>query len=302
MAVRPGDMLDPQRAKLLKEHFNLLVAENTMKMQYLRPTPTFWNWGDVDMLVNFAEANKMKAKGHTFIWHAQNPPFIMGLNSREAALKAMTETITETLTRYKGRIAEYDVCNEVFEEDGTLRNSVWMRNIGAEYIDIAFQTARAADPSVKLILNDYNNEYAGTAKADAFYALVKSMVERGIPIDGVGLQLHMMAKHPINETALRETIRRFRDLGLTVSFTEVDVRIQSPVTPDKEAEQESVYATLLGIAMDEPNVKSFILWGYTDAQSWIPATFGGYDSAHLFDREMKPKKVYRTLMDMIKAK
>ncbi len=302
VAVRPSDMLYPERAELLADHFNILVAENTMKMQYLRPNPTFWNWSDIDQLINFAEEHKMKIKGHTFIWHSQNSGFVSSLNTREDALKVLRETITETLTRYKGRIAEYDICNEIFEENGTLRDSVWMRTIGPEYVDIAFQTAREADPSVKLLLNDYNNEYAGTAKADAFYNLVKYMVERGIPIDGVGFQMHMIAKDPIKEAALLANIRRFNDLGLTVSFTEVDVRIQMPVTPEKEAQQEAAYKTLLRIAMEEPNVKSFILWGYTDLQSWIPATFGGYGSAHLFDDKFQPKPVYHTLMDMIKAK
>ena len=302
VAVRPSDMLFPERAKLLTDHFNILVSENNFKMQHLRPNANFWNWGDVDQLINFAEEHKMKVKGHTFIWHSQNSGFVSNLKTREDALKVLKETITETLTRYKGRIAEYDVCNEIFEEDGTLRNSVWMRNIGPEYIDIAFQTAREADPSVKLFLNDYSNEYAGTAKADAFYTLVKSMVERGIPIDGVGFQMHMIAEDPIKEAALLSNIRRFNDLGLTVSFTEVDVRIKMPVTPEKEAEQEAAYKTLLRIAMEEPNVKSFIMWGYTDAQSWIPASFGGYGSAHLFDDKFQPKPLYFTLMDMIKAK
>lgn len=302
VAVRPGDLLDASKADLIKENFNVLVTENTMKLQYLRPSKTFWNWSDVDTLVAFAKENKMKVRGHTFIWHQQNPAFIGGLTTREEALAVMKETITETLSRYKGVFSDYDVCNEVFNEDGTLRDTVWLRAIGTDYIDIAFKTAREADPGLKLILNDYNNEYAGSPKGDAFYEYVKGMVARGIPIDGVGFQLHMMAQQPIQEEALRANIARFRELGLSVVFTEVDVRIKLPVTPEKEAEQTEVYAKLMEIALDEPNVNYVVLWGYTDSQSWIPAAFGGFGSAHLFTGDNKPKPVFTTVTDLIKAR
>ena len=124
VAVRPSDMLYPERAELLADHFNILVSENNFKMQHLRPNANFWNWGDVDQLINFAEEHKMKVKGHTFIWHSQNSGFVSSLNTREDALKVLKETITETLTRYKGRIAEYDVCNEIFEDNGIGRAHV----------------------------------------------------------------------------------------------------------------------------------------------------------------------------------
>ncbi|MCX7655172.1 MAG: endo-1,4-beta-xylanase [Treponemataceae bacterium] len=301
VAIRPGDLLDPKDSKLLKDNFNILVAENIMKLQYLRPTATFWNWSDVDLLVRFAEENGMKLRGHTFVWHNQNPPFITNLSDKEAALKVLTETITEVLTRYKGKFYEYDVCNEVIDDNGVLRNSIWMRTIGPDYIDIAFKTARAADPSVKLILNDYNNEYAGTVKGDAFYNLVKGMVDRGVPIDGVGFQLHVLAEQPVNKDAIRANIKRFRDLGLSVSFTEVDVRIKMPVTPEKEASQQAVYEDLLRIALEE-KVSCFVLWGYTDAYSWIPGTFAGYGSAHPFDHNKKPKKLYGALQNILKER
>lgn len=294
VAVRPSDLLDPKDAQLLKNNFNILVAENIMKLQYLRPTESFWNWSDPDKLVDFAQKNNLRLRGHTFVWHNQNPPFINNLTDKEKALAVLKDTINQVLTRYKGKFFEYDVCNEVIDDNGILRNSVWMKTIGSEYIDIAFRTAREADPSVKLILNDYNNEYAGTTKGDAFYNLVKDLVNRKVPIDGVGFQLHVLAEQPINERALRVNIQRFRDLGLSVSFTEVDVRIKLPVTPEKEAAQQKVYQDLLRIALEE-KVSSFVLWGYTDAYSWIPGTFAGYGSAHPFDRNKAPKPVYELM-------
>ncbi|ADN02828.1 endo-1,4-beta-xylanase [Spirochaeta thermophila] len=303
VAVASTDLLDPTASKILQENFNLLVAENIMKLQYLRPSPTLWNWRPVDDLVNFAKEHRMKLRGHTFLWHNQNPPFInrLGRNDRDRAITILEETITGVLTRYKGVFYEYDVCNEVIDDEGRFReNSPWYRAIGPEYIDMAFHTARKADPNVKLILNDYNNEYKGTIKGDAFYTLVKGMVERGVPIDGVGFQLHLMAEHPLNEEALRANIQRFRELGLSVSFTEVDVRIKLPVTPEKEAAQKAIYESLLRIALEE-DVSCFVMWGYTDANSWIPGSFPGYGSAHIFDEKLTPKPVYFAMQEILKS-
>lgn len=299
VAIQAGDILDPEAKKFIAKNFNLIVPENTMKWANLRPTKKFWNWSDLDHMVEFAEENRIAMKGHTFVWHQQNPPYVSGLQTREEALPLLVEQITEVMTRYKGRIREYDVANEVLNDDGTMRKTVWMRSIGPDYIDIAFKTARAADPDAKLILNDYSNEYAGTAKGDAFYELAKSMVERGIPLDGVGLQLHMMAENPLDRSALERNIARFRELGLTVSFTEIDVRIALPVTPEKEAAQAEFYVGLMETAKRSEGAGSFILWGWRDSKSWIPGTFGGYGSAHPFDVKGVEKPFYKQMIKVM---
>lgn len=291
-AIQAGDVLDPATKKFIAKNFNLIVPENAMKWVNLRPTKKFWNWSDMDKMVEFAEENHIAMKGHTFVWHQQNPPYVSGLTTREEALSLLTEQITEVMTRYRGRIREYDVANEVLNDNGTMRNTVWLKSIGPDYLDIAFTAARAADPGAKLLLNDYSNEYAGTAKGDAFYGLVKGMVERGVPIDGVGLQLHLMEKYPLNKEALERNIDRFHKLGLFVSFTEIDVRIELPATPEKEANQSVIFGGLMDRALAEEGSGSFILWGWRDAKSWIPATFGGYGAAHPFDVTGKMKPVY----------
>ncbi len=298
-AIQAGDILDPDTKKFIAKNFNLIVPENTMKWANLRPTKKFWNWSDMDHMVEFAEQNRIAMKGHTFVWHQQNPPYVSGLQTREEALPLLIEQITEVMKRYRGRIREYDVANEVLNEDGTLRNTVWLRTIGPEYIDIAFKAAREADPDAKLLLNDYSNEYAGTAKGDAFYELVRGMAERGVPIDGVGLQLHMIAENPLRRDALDENIARFNALGLYVSFTEVDVRVLMPVTPEKEAEQTAFYEGLLEAATAQEGAGSFILWGWRDAKSWIPAAFAGYGSAHPFDVQGKRKPLYDAMVKVI---
>ncbi|MEM5948130.1 endo-1,4-beta-xylanase [Spirochaetia bacterium 38H-sp] len=292
VAVRSSDLFDPVASKLIEDNFNIVVTENIMKLENLRPNPRFWNWNPVDDFVEAATEKGMKLRGHTFIWHNQLPAFARNIRTREEGIKVIEDTITQVLTRYKGKFYEYDVCNEIIDDEtGGLRKTVWLDTIGPDYADIAFRIAKETDPSVKLILNDYSNEYAGTIKGDGFYNFVKGMVERGVPIDGVGFQLHLSTDYPLNEQALRKNIHRFYDLGLTVSFTEIDVRVKMPMTPQKEKLQKEIYEKLLRIALEE-KVSCFVMWGYTDANSWVPGTFPGYGSAHPFDRQLKPKELY----------
>lgn len=298
-AVQAGDILDPKAAKFITDNFNMIVPENSMKWEYLRPTKDFWNWPDVDTAVKFAEKNKLKIKWHVLLWHKQLPDYAERKMSRSEALALMVEQIETVMTRYRGRVQEYEIVNEPIEEDGSMRKTCWYENIGPDYIDIAFTTARKADPDAKLILNDFNNHYMGTPKGDAFYALVKGMVERGVPIDAVGFQLHIIAD-PFDEAALLNNIRRYNELGIDVTFTEIDVRILLPVTPEKEKIQFDIYSTLMNAALSEKNARSFILWGYTDKRSWVPASFPEYGSACPFDKQIKPKPVYNEMIRLMK--
>jgi len=301
-AIQPATLTTPAEAQLVRDNFNLIVPENTMKWENLRPNADFWNWPDLDAMVAFAEKNKMLMRGHTFVWHQQNPAYVENLKTREEAIALLDDHITTVMTRYKGRIAEYDVANEVLNDNGTMRETLWYRTIGPDYIDIAFAIARKADPDARLVLNDYNNETKGSAKAEAFFKLAKSMKDRGIPIDGVGFQLHLMAKYPPAEKAIRDNIRRFADIGLFVAFTEVDVRVEMPVTADREAAQTAIFETVLDIARTEPNARNLIFWCYTDKNSWIPRFFPGYGSAHLFDADLNPKQAFLALAEEIRSK
>lgn len=301
-AIQPASITTPAERQLIKDNFNLIVPENTMKWQNLRPNADFWNWSDMDAMVAFAQKNKIQMRGHTFVWHQQNPPYVNNLKTREAAIALLDDHITTTMTRYKGKIYEYDIANEVLNENGTMRESLWYTVLGPDYVDIAFIIARKADPEARLVLNDYNNENKGNAKADAFFELAKGMKNRGIPIDGVGMQLHLSADSPLDEQAIRDNIRQFNDLGLFVNFTEIDVRVAMPVTPEREKAQIAIYEKLLVIAQSEPNAHNIIVWCYTDKNSWIPRTFPGYGSAHLFDVDLNPKPAFLALAKMIRAK
>ena len=296
VSVAVGDLYNEDYIKIIKENSSIVVAENCMKWANLRPNKTFWNWTDVDKLVEFAESNKIAVKWHTLFWHNQNPGFISSFKSREQALETMDEHITTIMSRYKGRISEYDVVNEMFNEDGTMRETVWYKSIGPDYIEHALIKARETDPDAKLFLNEYNNEEQGNKKADAMYNFVKDLVDRGIPIDGVGFQLHLATIYPYNEAAVRSNIRRYADLGLEVSFSEVDVRMPVPSSESDRQTQMNTYCSLARLAKEEPNVTSFITWGFTDKQSWIPGTFPGYGEALLYDKDLKKKPVYEAVV------
>ena len=302
LAVKAGDIYTPETVKIMKSHFNLIVPEDSMKWVNIRPKKDFWNWADMDAMVEFAEKNGMKIKGHTFLWQDQNGPYVHSLKTREEAVELLTDHITTIMTRYKGRVVEYDVANEIFNEDGPRRATRWRRRRGDDFRDIACPAARAADPDAKLILCDYNTEYAGTAKGDASYELVKELKGRGVPVDGVAFQLHCMAELPFNEAALRENVRRFHAMGVTCSFSEVDVRIKLPADEVTIALQNDVYERLATIARTEPGAKSLILWGLSDKGSWIPRAFPGFGSANVFDKDMKKKPAYHALMKGLSGK
>lgn len=288
-AIKAGDILDPEMSEFIASHFNLIVPEDTMKWRNIRPTKQFWNWVDLDKMVDFAEENDLVMKGHPLIWDEQTPGFVNSVKTKEDALEILVEHITEIMTRYKGRIRIYDVVNEPFEEDGSMLDSFWYRTCGTEYIDVAFRTAREIDPDAELILNEFNNEFAGHPKSDGMYEFVKGMVERGVPIDGIGIQMHIMAESYFNAEALRENIQRYADLGLTVSFTEIDIRIKNPVTEDKETQQVAAYRGLMEAALANENAKHFVVWGFADNRSWVPRAFSGYGSAHLFESDVEPR-------------
>ena len=301
-AVSVTDLLDANTQKLIADEAKILVAENCMKSSQLRPNKTFWNWSDPENLVKFAEKNKIVAKWHTLFWHEMNPPFINQMKTKEEAEVLMDEHITTVMQKFKGRIRDYDVVNEMFNEDGSLRDTVWLRTLGPGYLERAIRKAHEVDPDAHLFLNEYNNEAAGHAKADAMYNLVKDFVERGVPIYGVGMQLHLAADLPYKEEAVRKNIRRYAELGIKICFSEVDVRMPLARADIYAQTQIDIWRSLMKLAVEEPNVESFIVWGISDKNSWIPAWKPGYGDALLFDKKFQPKPVYYELLKAAQGK
>lgn len=302
IAIPPGDIYGEKESAILKENASLLVCENAMKWQNVRPKKNYWNWGDIDAMVKFAEENKMEVKWHVLFWHNQNPPFLNDMKTKEDALSMMDEHIETIMTRYKGKIKTYEVANEMFEENGSWRETIWYKLIGPEYIEHALRKAREVDPSAKIYLNDYNNEEMGKAKSEAFYELAKDLKSRGVPLDGVGFQLHISAEYYYDFDAICANIKRFAELGLEVYFTEVDIRMPLPATPEMLERQQEYYCNLVRLGVEEPNVKNIVFWGYTDKHSWIPSQFPGTGEALFYDKNFQPKPVYNAMLEVLKEK
>jgi endo-1,4-beta-xylanase len=201
----------------------------------------------------------------------------------------MNDHIALEVGRYKGRLAAWDVVNEPFNEDGTYRQTLWYNGLGVDYIAQALTAARAADPAAKLYINDYNVEGVN-AKSTALYNLVRDLKARGVPIDGVGLQAHLILGQV--PSTLQQNIQRFADLGLDVAITELDIRMQLPATEAKLAQQRTEYEAVVKACVAVTRCTGLTVWGFTDSDSWIPDTFPGEGAATPYDENYAPKPAY----------
>src|SRR5262249_18770950 len=185
---------EPIYSQTLGREFNMLVAENVMKFDALHPAQNTFNFTDADALVAFAEANNMAVRGHNLVWHNQIPSWLTNGNfTRDQVIAILQNHISTVVGRYRGRIVAWDVVNEAINDsNGQLRSeSFWLQKIGPEYIAMAFQFAHQADPDAKLYYDDFGAEASGT-KSDAVFNLVSGLVNQGVPINGVGWQMHQV--------------------------------------------------------------------------------------------------------------
>lgn len=283
-----------------RAEFNFLTPENAMKWDAIHPQQATYSFGEADKHVAFAQANNMAIHGHTLVWHSQLPSWVANGSWTEATLtSAMYSHIDTVMARYKGKIAVWDVVNEAFNEDGSYRTSVFYNTIGKKYIELAFQRARIADPDAKLVYNDYNVEAIG-AKSTAMYNMVADFKARGIPIDGVGLQMHLTSGG-LDYASLVSNMQRFANLGVEVYITEMDVRFRTPVSQTDLTNQATIYRNVLNRCLLQPACKGFQVWGIPDKYSWVPDVFPGEGAALIFDDNYAPKPAYYALQAELAA-
>ena len=278
--------LDSDRTEAAKQ-FNMMVAENEMKMDVLQPSQGQFSYGAADGLVSLAQTNTMAIRGHCLVWHTQQPTWLSSDGkkndkgwTRQQALDIMKNHITKVMQHFKGKVTEWDVVNECLDDDQSiirtkpegykLRPTVWQLAIGDDYIDSAFVYARRAVPTAELYLNDYDVEMQGKAKAVAFYNLVKHLQDRQIPLDGVGLQCHFSVGD-VDSVKLEQTIRRFGEANLKCIITELDMGISSTSTKDLE-EQARNYRVITDIVLNNDNCPNLVIWGIKDNDSWRSAS------------------------------
>jgi endo-1,4-beta-xylanase len=278
--------------------FSVVTAENVMKWETLEPEPGVYNYGPADELVAFARQNRQLVRGHTLLWHNQLPGWLTsGVASGEITPDELREIlrvhIIETVRHFRGKVWHWDVVNEVIDDSGNLRDTIWLQNLGPGYIADAFRWANQADPRVKLYLNDYNVE-GFSVKSDAYYALAQELLADGVPVDGMGVQGHLGVQFGFwDANSVASNLRRFEDLGLETSITEADVRMIMPPDNAKLQAQANGYNTLLQGCLLATDCTSFVVWGYTDKYSWVPGFFTGQGAANLLDENFAPKPAYQ---------
>ncbi|MFG2119049.1 endo-1,4-beta-xylanase [Streptomyces sp. NPDC048710] len=285
-----GSKLTGTYGDLAGAQFSSLTPGNAMKWGTVEPTRGSFNWSEADQIVAFAQAHHQQVRGHTLVWHSQNPSWLTNGSWTSAQLSSLLQNhISTEVGRYKGKIAAWDVVNEPFNEDGSYRSTLWYDGLGSGYIANALTWAHAADPDAKLYINDYNVEGVD-AKSTALYNLVKSLKQQGVPIDGVGLQAHLILGQV--PATLQQNIQRFADLGVDVAITELDVRMALPADSTELARQAADFKSVVAACAAVTRCVDVTVWGFTDSDSWVPSTFPGYGAATPYDENYAPKPAY----------
>ena len=288
-AAEPQLLTEAPYSSTLGREFGALTPRKAMKWEQIHPERHRYDFTRADTLVDFAERNAMQVRGHPLLWHMQNPPWLYEMQGgREEFLALLREHILTVVGRYRGRVVQWDVVNEAVEFDGSLRNTIWLQKIGPAYIEKAFQWANEADPSARLYYNEYAAEGTGV-KSDAVYNLVRDLRARGVPVHGVGLQMHITPTVP---AGLDYNLARLQALGVDLAITEMDVRLRLPPTEAHLQAQAAAYHKVVSSCLAVAACRTFATWGFTDKYSWIPETFPGYGAALLFDDQYNPKPAY----------
>jgi endo-1,4-beta-xylanase len=288
-ALTQGNLSNSTLTSVAGAQFDMVTPGNEMKWDTTEPSNGTFNFGPGDAIVSFATSHSDRIRGHNLVWHSQLPGWVTSLPTAQVQ-GAMETHITTEVNHYKGKLYAWDVVNEPFNDDGSLRQDVFYNAFaGAGYIADALRTARAADPAAKLYLNDYNIEGTG-AKSNAMYSLVQSLKAQGVPIDGVGFESHfILGQVP---STMQANMARFAALGVDVAVTELDDRIQLPASSANLTQQANDYATVVKDCLAVSRCVGVTQWGVGDADSWIPGAFSGYGAATMYDDNYQPKPAY----------
>ncbi|WDV33932.1 endo-1,4-beta-xylanase [Streptomyces sp. AD16] len=282
-AIASGKLGDSAYTTIASREFDSVTAENEMKIDATQPQRGQFNFTAGDRVYNWAVQNGKQVRGHTLAWHSQQPGWMQNL-SGSTLRQAMIDHINGVMGHYKGKIAQWDVVNEAFADgsSGARRDSNLQRT-GNDWIEVAFRTARAADPAAKLCYNDYNVENWTWAKTQAMYTMVKDFKQRGVPIDCVGFQAHFNSGSPYNSN-FRTTLQNFAALGVDVAVTELDI----------QGAPASTYAAVTNDCLAVSRCLGITVWGVRDTDSWRSG-----DTPLLFNGDGSKKAAYTAVLDAL---
>jgi endo-1,4-beta-xylanase len=322
---------DPAAAALVATQFNRVTAENEMKWGSLEKKPGELDFSDADAFVAYGQKHGMEIHGHALVWHHQVPPWIFegqsgGQASREQLLNRLRAHMRALSEHFGDRVTYWDVVNEAFNDDGTLRDTQWRKILGDDYLDVVFTLADEHFPNAKLVYNDFSLEKP--AKRDAVVRLVKGFQARGVRIDAIGTQSHFRLESPTLEE-IEASIQAFASTGLPVLVSELDLDVL-PAAYENQGADLSVNAELSkrlnpypeclpqGVAEQaaqrwadifdiyerhSEHVHAVTLWGVSDRYSWLNnwPVRGRTNYAQLFDRELRPKRAWQRVIEAARS-
>jgi endo-1,4-beta-xylanase len=312
-AVSDSQLHRPDFTPLLLDQCAILVPENQMKWTATHPVPDRFDFTQADFFATFAESNHLLMRGHNLCWHEHNPPWLDQTVTPRNASKIFTNHIRTVVSRYQGRIHSWDVVNEAIRPEHKnhhdLTTSIWLTNIGEDYIDLAFRTARDADPNALLTYNDFDIEtdtHDQQQKREAVLALLHRMKNKGTPLDALGVQAHLRTEKGIPTfTQLPRFLNEIEKLGLQIFVTELDVDDQflPADIPERDRQVADLYRSFLSTILPHRSVKLVLTWCLSDRESWLqhfrPRKDGLPQRPLPFDADLNPKPAFFALRDAL---
>ncbi|WP_439423175.1 endo-1,4-beta-xylanase [Saccharothrix sp. HUAS TT10] len=287
-AVAANKLGDSTYVGILNREFDMVTAENEMKIDATEPNQNQFNYANGDRIVNQATSQGKRVRGHTLAWHSQQPGWMQNM-SGTALRNAMLNHVTQVATHYRDKIHSWDVVNEAFQDgsSGARRDSNLQRT-GNDWIEAAFRAARAADPGAKLCYNDYNTDDWTHAKTQAVYRMVQDFKSRGVPIDCVGLQSHFNSQSPVPGN-YQTTLQNFANLGVDVQITELDIE-------GSGSTQAQNYERVVKACLAVARCTGITVWGIRDSDSWRAS-----GTPLLFDNSGNKKAAYTSTLNALNS-
>jgi endo-1,4-beta-xylanase len=284
-----------------RSEFTQVTASNGQKWIHTEPQRNAFNYTLGDQIVDASKDANQLRRCHTFLWHNQIPTWLTtGTWTKGSLLSALETHIKNVADYYWNDCYAWDVVNEAFNDDGTLRKTIWLDVIGPEYIEHAFRLARQyTSPGTKLYYNDYGIERVNN-KSLAVARMIREYQRVGVPIDGMGLQAHFTVGRAPSYSDIRASQQLFSSLGLETALTELDVRMALPDDANKTAAQAAIYADSVRACVDEESCVGVTVWDFWDPVSWVPQTFPGEGNACLWDEDFRKKPAYYSVADVLR--
>ncbi|WP_077307350.1 endo-1,4-beta-xylanase [Terribacillus halophilus] len=289
-------MEDTNYQELATTEFSSWTIENEMKMDAMQPEEGAFNYVKVDKMIEMAQEHDIEIRGHVLVWGEALPAWVQDQAvDRASAERILKSHVQNIVKQYKGRIDTFDVVNEAWHDNGTLRDTIWLRTIGPDYIPLAFQWAHEANPDAKLYYNDFGTEMSNE-KSEAMLEALSAWKEEGVPIDGIGTQMHLDAADPrFSKDRIAEWFKRIEDAGFQIAVTEMDVKLQNLNNGDAKNIQAERYGDVMEICLDTAACEEFTVWGISDNYSWVTEQESAAGKPLLFNENSQPKKAYHTI-------